>query len=661
MPDDRAFLAPLFLGPAAENHEVFEKLVLEFLRDHAFWRRNFHPEDGQSIRAEDQASAEYNEFLGRAKTELYKLSADLKRAVPFFHPRYVGHMAADLLLPGLVARLLTTLYNPNNFAEEAAAVTVAKELDVGLQLAVMFGYATDPEAEPCAWGHLTSGGTVANYEALWNFRSVRYYGVALQAAANALDVDFALVGPQRKKLSEYSSWELLNLSIDDTIRLRRDVAERIETKGGANELHRFAKAVRAERIECLGTAGFFLKHANLNPPVVVVPASAHYSWEKGMKVLGFGKDNLVRVAVDGHMRMDVDDLRAQLDLCFGMKIPVLAVVGVLGTTEFGNVDPIDGIAAVREECRAQGHEFGLHVDAAWGGYLTSVFRAEDGGLLEREKLRKEFRYFPSEGVYGAFSAVSEADSITVDPHKLGYVPYAAGAFISRNRGVVDFLTQKAAYVFDLGDADLHESMDDKLRNLGQYILEGSKPGAAAASVDVTHRVLPLHEKGFGRLLRGTVRGCEYFWDTARAKAEEWKDKVRLTVPFEPDTNLVCLAINPNGNDGLASMNAFGRKLFSSMKVDPSRPVQAKTFIGSYTSLTRESISDEQAARILGDLGVDPDTFRARPSDPAREADHIFLLRHTLMNPWLTVPVEGADYIERYWEYLSRELVRHMPP
>ena len=50
MPDDRAFLAPLFLGPAAENHEVFEKLVLEFLRDHAFWRRNFHPEDPRFIR-----------------------------------------------------------------------------------------------------------------------------------------------------------------------------------------------------------------------------------------------------------------------------------------------------------------------------------------------------------------------------------------------------------------------------------------------------------------------------------------------------------------------------------------------------------------------------------------------------------------------------------
>ncbi|MHC4850340.1 MAG: pyridoxal phosphate-dependent decarboxylase family protein, partial [Planctomycetota bacterium] len=427
MSEDRSFLAPLFLGPAAENHEVLENLVLEFLRDHTFWRRNFHPEDGQSIPAEQQASPEYREVLARTKKELYKLSADLKRAVPFFHPRYIGHMTSDLLLPGVVARILTTLYNPNNVAEEAAAVTVEKELEAGLQLARMFGYSTDPEQAPCAWGHLTSGGTVANYEALWNFRSVRYYGIALQSAAQALGVDFAHVGPATKKLSEYSHWELLNLSLDDTIRLRTDVASRIQTKGDAKDLYTFAKAVRAERIECIGTAGFFLKHAHLNPPVVLVPASAHYSWEKGMKVLGFGKDNLVKVAIDDHMRLDVADLRAQLDLCFGMKIPVLAVIGVLGTTEFGNVDPIDEIVAVRADCRAKGNDFGLHIDAAWGGYLTSVFRKEDGGLVDRAALRAQFRYFPSNRVYGAFSALHEADSITVDPHKLGFVPYAAGA------------------------------------------------------------------------------------------------------------------------------------------------------------------------------------------------------------------------------------------
>ncbi len=39
------FLNPCFLGSGGENSEVFERVLLELLRDHVYWRRNFHPED----------------------------------------------------------------------------------------------------------------------------------------------------------------------------------------------------------------------------------------------------------------------------------------------------------------------------------------------------------------------------------------------------------------------------------------------------------------------------------------------------------------------------------------------------------------------------------------------------------------------------------------
>ncbi len=32
-------------------------------------------------------------------------------------------------------------------------------------------------------------------------------------------------------------------------------------------------------------------------------------------------------------------------------------------------------------------------------------------------------------VYEGFRAISEADSVTIDPHKMGYVPYAAGGIV----------------------------------------------------------------------------------------------------------------------------------------------------------------------------------------------------------------------------------------
>lgn len=65
-------------------------------------------------------------------TETNTLSAALKRSVPFFNPCYLGHLIPDALLPGLLAQLIATLYNPNNITPESAPVTLRSELEAGL-------------------------------------------------------------------------------------------------------------------------------------------------------------------------------------------------------------------------------------------------------------------------------------------------------------------------------------------------------------------------------------------------------------------------------------------------------------------------------------------------------------------------------------------------
>lgn len=155
-------LYPCFLGPYAENDALLEKLVVEFLRDHVYWRRNFHPEDPPAIPTHAAQAPEFMAFEAKLRRELHSLSAALKRSVPFHSPRYLGHMVSDLLIPGLVAQILTLPYNPNNVTEEVATVTIDLELKAGLQLARMLGYPSDPAAPDCAFGHLTSGGTLAN-------------------------------------------------------------------------------------------------------------------------------------------------------------------------------------------------------------------------------------------------------------------------------------------------------------------------------------------------------------------------------------------------------------------------------------------------------------------------------------------------------------------
>src|SRR5690606_16449508 len=114
-------------------------------------------------------------------------------------------------------------------------------------------------------------------------------------------------------------------------------------------------------------------------------------------------------------------LAEMLDDCARSRQPVLMVVGVLGTTEYGSIDPLDRICDARDAAAGRGLGTAVHVDAAWGGYLASLFRDPDGNLRSRDEVAAGFQTFPSPGVHAAFAALSRCDSITVDPHKLGYL------------------------------------------------------------------------------------------------------------------------------------------------------------------------------------------------------------------------------------------------
>ena len=96
---------------------------------------------------------------------------------PYQHPLYVGQM---LKPPHPVARLayaLATYVNPNNHALDGGRASSAMEKEAVAQIAAMYGWRTH-------LGHLTSGGTMANFEALWIAREERP-GAAVAASAQA--------------------------------------------------------------------------------------------------------------------------------------------------------------------------------------------------------------------------------------------------------------------------------------------------------------------------------------------------------------------------------------------------------------------------------------------------------------------------------------------
>ena len=627
----RGALDACFLGPYGENDTLLEKLVVEFLRDHVYWRRNFHPEDPPAISTHAAFEPGYRAFEARLRRELHALSAALKKSVPFHSPRYIGHMASDLLLPGLIAQILTLPYNPNNVSEDAAPVTVDMEVEVGLQLARMVGYPHDPDRDPCAFGHLTSGGTLANYQALRLALSLKAFPVALRAASvpeiGVPDDDWAAfnLGPTAgtELVARWKAW-LAALPPRE---------------------HRAWKAkVQAERIEQRGLCEFFATHDTLKTPWVLAPITAHYSWSKGMKLLGLGRAQL-RLMPERDMRLDIDAVNETLLRCERERQPVLMAVGVFGTTEYGTVDPIDGLVDARDAAMARGFGFSAHVDAAWGGYLATLFRNQDGSLRTQEDVAQDYTHFPRAGVYAAAAALARTDSITIDPHKLGYLPYGAGAFLCRDHRAMALLAESADYVFH--DHALR-GYRARYRNLGQFIPEGSKSGANVAAVYVTHKVLPLDHANFGQLPAQTVRSAEAFHAAAQAFAARVQDKVRVTVPFPPDSNLVCVAFNPVGNRVIGIANDFARRLHDELRVDPSVPLQDRSFFGSATTLRPQVLGEAGMQRILDALDLDA----AIDGD---DEDHLVILRHTLMNPWLIDRHNGISYIDMYFQYLEKRI------
>ena len=624
---------PCFLGPYGENDALLEKLVVEFLRDHVYWRRNFHPEDPPAIPTGAAGEPAYRDFEARMRRELHALSASLKRSVPFHSPRYIGHMVSDLLLPGLAAQFLTLPYNPNNVSIDAAPVTIDMELKAGLQLARMFGFVDDPARPDCAFGHLTSGGTLANFQALRLALAGKAFPVALRAAA-----------PPGIDLPD-DDWSAFNLPTAAVVALL-DQWNAFLASQPPRERRRWRAQLAAHRLETLGLADFLNRHPELGSPRVFAPVTAHYSWSKGMKLMGLGRAQLELVPERG-MRTDTDALEEMLARCHRERQPVLMVVGVLGSTEFGTIDPLHELVAARDRWADAGLGFAVHVDAAWGGYLCTLFRKPDGSLRPIQDMREEFRDFPAPEVHAAVAALGQVDSITVDPHKLGYIPYGAGAFLCRDQRAMQLLAEDADYVFSTEETP---DFFQRFRQLGRYIPEGSKPGAAAAAVYVTHQVLPLDHENFGALPRESIVATEAFRTAATRFAARLEGRLVCKLPFEPDSNLICLALNPAGNTDVATMNRFVRALHRSLSYDPRQPVQAREFFGSMTTLRPDVMGAEETTRALEALGLDPATLDAGGEDD----DRLVILRHTLMNPFLLDTGNGISYLEMYFDYLERQ-------
>jgi aromatic-L-amino-acid decarboxylase len=146
----------------------------------------------------------------------------------------------------------------------------------------------------------------------------------------------------------------------------------------------------------LGDEGAFL--------TAYTSTAAHGCIAKAMDLAGFGSDALRCIEVDRSHRIDVAALRARIAADRNAGLKPFLVVGSAGTVDIG---AIDDLAALSMLCREEGLWF--HVDGAYGalGILSPLLAPRLAGL-------------------------ENADSIALDFHKWGQVPYDAGFLIVRD-------------------------------------------------------------------------------------------------------------------------------------------------------------------------------------------------------------------------------------
>ncbi|MDO9540137.1 MAG: tyrosine decarboxylase MfnA [Methanocalculus sp.] len=191
------------------------------------------------------------------------------------------------------------------------------------------------------------------------------------------------------------------------------------------------------------------KQKSVDHPNVIIPASAHFSFDKACDMLGL---EMRSVPLDANYRMDIDSVSNAVDA------RTVGIVSVVGTTEYGMIDPVREIGEI-----AGDNDIFFHVDAAFGGLVAP--------------------FLPKIAPWD-FS-IPSVSSISVDPHKMGMSTIPCGALLLRDPAAFGCLNVDTPY----------------LTVKKECTLAGTRPGAPVAGAYAVLRYLGCEG------LSAIVSGC----------------------------------------------------------------------------------------------------------------------------------------------------------
>ncbi|MDH7445646.1 pyridoxal phosphate-dependent decarboxylase family protein [Aquimarina sp. 2201CG14-23] len=154
---------------------------------------------------------------------------------------------------------------------------------------------------------------------------------------------------------------------------------------------------------------------------VLVSEEAHYCIDRAARILGFGKEGIIKVPANKSYQLETSLLDEYLEKAKSKGLVVIAIVGCASSTATGSYDDLEALGTF-----ARDNNLWFHIDGAHGG-----------GVVFSEKYKHLAK------------GIEEADSVVIDFHKMLLTPALNTALIFKNNEVsYKTFEQKAQYLWD---------------------------------------------------------------------------------------------------------------------------------------------------------------------------------------------------------------------
>lgn len=259
------------------------------------------------------------------------------------------------------------------------------------------------------------------------------------------------------------------------------------------------------------------------PFIVYGSTETHGCVDKSIDTLGIGTDNYRKIQCNTDYTINVDALKAQIELDKKNGFTPFCIIGNAGTVNTGAIDDLDVLADIAEE-----RGFWFHVDGAYGGLVASL------------DSHKAF-----------YKGMERADSVAVDFHKWLYQPFEAGCVLVKNWDQLNRAYYKRAAYLAL------DAKNDGRFDFNEHHFQLSR-NAKAFKVWMSFKAYGA--QAFRNMIQKDV-------DLTKYLATQVKQSLDFKLFNEPELSAVCFQYIADGKLSEQELNTLNQKILHKLEED----------------------------------------------------------------------------------------------